>query len=224
MKNDKVFKRRREQRKRREIETRPPRCETFLITSEGEETEPNYFRGLVKSLTGSGASKVGEVDIRGEGCVTSSLVNETARIVNRSIKNYDNVWIVFDRDSFDDFDEAISLAERMGFHVAWGNESFEYWLCLYFGRYDSALSRDDWCAILDDKLSESGRDGYEKNKEDIFDLLNELGDHVKAVRFADSVRRSYGAGESPSRRNPCTTVDLLVRQLTQALEGWEEEN
>lgn len=223
MKNDKVFKKRREQRKRREIETRPPHCETFLITSEGQETEPNYFKGLVRSLTGCDASKVEEIDIRGEGRVTSSLVNETARIVNRSMKNYDNVWVVFDKDSFDDFDEAIGLAERMGFHVAWSNESFEYWLCLYFGRYDSALSRSDWCAILDDKLSESDHDGYEKNREDIFDVLNELGDHDKAIRFARSVRQGYGVGESPSRRNPCTTVDLLINKLTQALEGWEGE-
>ena len=211
MKNDKVFKRRREQRKRREIETRPPRCETFLIVTEGAQTEPNYFKGLVKSLTGCDADKVREVDIQGKGRSTGSLVDEAERIVNRSTKNYDNV------------DEAINLAERKGYHVAWSNESFEYWLCLYFGRYDSALSRDDWCDILDDKLSESGYDSYEKNREDIFDVLNEVGDHDKALRFARSVRQSYGAGESPSRRNPCTTVDLLVDKLTQALEGWEEE-
>ena len=130
MKNDKVFKRRREQRKRREIETRPPRCETFLIVTEGAQTEPNYFKGLVKSLTGCDADKVREVDIQGKGRSTGSLVDEAERIVNRSTKNYDNVWVVFDKDSFDDFDEAINLAERKGYHVAWSNESFEYWLCL----------------------------------------------------------------------------------------------
>ena len=221
MGNDKVFKRRREQRRRREIETRTPRCETFLITSEGEKTEPNYLKGLVGKLTGAELSRVTddveEIDIRGLGRVTSSLVEETAKIVNRSSKNYDNVWVVFDRDTFEDFDAAVALAESMGFHAAWSNESFEYWLCLYFGRYDTALTRDDWCDKLDSNLVERGQESYRKNREDIFASLDEVGDHEKAIRFARSIREAYGDNVPPSRCNPCTTVDLLVCRLEEAL-------
>ena len=206
---------RRAQRGRRDVETRRTRCETFLITSEGERTEPNYFRGLVSARTGR--DKIDEIDIRGEGRVTTSLVEETARIVNRSLKSYDNVWVVFDRDDFEDFDEAIATARRLGFHVAWSNESFEYWLCLYLGRYDSGLSRSDWCAILDKRLRAAGKGGYDKNREDIFPVLDEIGSHAKALRYASRIRATYGEGSVPSKCNPCTTVDELVRKLDEEL-------
>lgn len=210
------FDRRRRQRGPRTIETREPRCETFLIVSEGAKTEPYYFEGLVRSLVGTVPD---EVEIEGAGRVTTSLVEWVAKKVNRSPRNYDNVWVVFDRDDFESFDEAVSAAERNGFHAAWSNEAFEYWLCLYLGRYDSALSRDDWVDILDAAFKKAGRGGFEKNREDIFSVLAELGDHEMAKRHARSVREQYGRRERPSRCNPCTTVDLLVDQLESALKG-----
>mgnify|MGYP001777849707 CR=1 FL=1 len=205
---------RRRQRGPRTIETRRPRCETFLIVSEGAKTEPYYFEGLVRSLVGTMPE---EVEIEGAGRVTTSLVEWVAKKVNRSPRNYDNVWVVFDRDDFKSFDEAVFAAERNGFHAAWSNEAFEYWLCLYLGRYDSALSRGDWVGILDAAFRKAERGGFEKNREDIFSVLDELGDHEMAKRFAKSVREQYEAEEPPSRRNPCTTVDLLVEQLERAL-------
>lgn len=205
---------RRRQRGPRTIETRKPRCETFLIVSEGAETEPYYFEGLVRSLVGTVPE---EVEIEGAGRVTTSLVEWVAKKVNRSPRNYDNVWVVFDRDDFESFDEAVSAAMRYGFRAAWSNEAFEYWLCLYLGRYDSALSRGDWADILDTAFRKAGHGSFEKNREDIFSVLDELGDHEMAKRFARSAREQYGAGALPSRCNPCTTVDLLVEQLESAL-------
>lgn len=208
------FRSRRRQRGPRTTETRKPRCGTFLIVSEGAKTEPHYFEGLVRSLVGTVPD---EVEIVGAGRVTTSLVEWVAKKVNRSPRNYDNVWVVFDRDDFESFDEAVSAAERNGFCAAWSNESFEYWLCLYLGRYDSALSRGDWVDILDAAFRKAGHGSFEKNREDIFSVLDELGDHEMAKRFARSAREQYGAGALPSRRNPCTTVDLLVEQLDSAL-------
>lgn len=160
-----------------------------------------------------------EVEIEGAGRVTTSLVEWVAKKVNRSPRNYDKVWVVFDRDDFESFDEAISVAEHNGFHAAWSNEAFEYWLCLYLGRYDSALSRDDWVGILDAAFKKAGRGGFEKNREDVFSVLAELGDHEMAKRHARNVREQYGRRGRPSRCNPCTTVDLLVHQLESALKG-----
>ena len=54
MGNDKVFKRRREQRRRREIETRTPRCETFLITSEGKKDRAQLSERIGRKAHGCG--------------------------------------------------------------------------------------------------------------------------------------------------------------------------
>ena len=212
------FKDRRKQRGPRTIETREPRCETFLIVSEGTRTEPLYFEGLVRALAKGEVPN--EVEIEGVGRVTTSLVEWTAKRVNRSPRNYDNVWVVFDRDDFENFDEAVTAAERSGFCAAWSNESFEYWLCLHLGRYDSALSRGDWFRILNDALKKSGYGGFEKNREDLFSVLDKMGSRNMAKRNARSIREGYGKAAPPSQCNPCTTVDLLVEQLERSLDGW----
>ena len=42
------------------------------------------------------------------------------------------VWVVFDRDDFDDFDQAVQEGVERGYQIAWSNQSFEYWLYLHF--------------------------------------------------------------------------------------------
>lgn len=88
MKDSGRFGNRRRQRGPQTTETRKPRCETFLIVSEGAKTEPHYFEGLVRSLVGTVPD---EVEIVGAGRVTTSLVEWVAKRVNRSPRNYDNV-------------------------------------------------------------------------------------------------------------------------------------
>lgn len=57
---------------------------------------------------------------------------------------------MFDKDDFDDFDEAIALGKRKGFHIAWSNQSFEYWIYLHFYYSDAALHRDMWIEKLNE--------------------------------------------------------------------------
>ena len=92
---------------------------TFLIVCEGERTEPNYFRAF--RLAGD----VRGIDVRGEGYNTTRLVEAAIEYARQG--DYDQVWCVFDRDSFpaQNFNEAIALAERQGFQVAYSNEAFE---------------------------------------------------------------------------------------------------
>ncbi|MDF5732679.1 MAG: RloB family protein, partial [Rhizonema sp. PD38] len=104
--------------------------ERFLIVCEGEKTEPNYF----KSFRVPG--KV-VIDIRGLGNNTIGLVEEVVIIKNDA--EYDQVWCVFDRDSFPrkDFNAALALATRENIQVAYSNEAFELWYLLHFHYYDT---------------------------------------------------------------------------------------
>jgi hypothetical protein len=69
---------------------------------------------------------------------------------------YQNVWLVFDKDDFDDFDQAIQEAIDRGYSVAWSNQSFEYWLYLHFYYSDSALHRHQWNDKLDEITGQQG--------------------------------------------------------------------
>ena len=50
MGSDDLFKKRRKERRRRKYETLTPRANSFLIVTEGECTEPMYFKGMKKLI------------------------------------------------------------------------------------------------------------------------------------------------------------------------------
>lgn len=50
MGSDDLFKKRREDRKKRKYEYKQPKANSFLIVTEGERTEPLYLKGMQKII------------------------------------------------------------------------------------------------------------------------------------------------------------------------------
>lgn len=101
MGSDDLFKKRREARKQRQHEFRMPKANSFLIVTEGERTEPLYFKGiqkLIKEKVGGMVDVVEApvIDIHGEGCATGKLIEIIYNLVN----------------SFDGVNTAINNAKR----------------------------------------------------------------------------------------------------------------
>ena len=219
MGSDDLFKKRRAKLQERKKETRTPKPNSFLIVSEGKKTEPLYFEGLANHIN----EKYGKsIDIekplitpRGEGKSTVSLVEEAAKIASRAPIMYSQVWVVFDKDDFDDFDEAVALAEKYGFKVAWSNQPFEYWLYLHFNYSDSALHRDDWVSKLSNIFKDLGinDNGYEKNNPNIFEIATTYGSIKFAITNAIRVEKLHVNKTKPSLCDPCTMVYLLIMEL-----------
>ncbi len=90
--------------------------------------------------------EVPEIEIHEEGCGTGKLIEVTERIVKEARILFQNVWVVFYKDDFEDFDHAIAVGQKKGYKIAWSNQSFEYWLYLHFYYSDSALHREEWNA------------------------------------------------------------------------------
>lgn len=112
MGSDDLFKKRREARKQRQYDYKTPKANSFLIVTEGERTEPLYFKGLQKLILENMGGVVDVVvppviDIHGEGCSTSKLIEVAEQLVKDAKIMYQNVWIVFDKDDFEDFNQAI---------------------------------------------------------------------------------------------------------------------
>ena len=97
--------------KKRKVATRD-KIVRFLIVCEGERTEPNYFKELVRNKY----SEVRSEDIVGEGRSTCALVKGAEKIREKLERQrqlrFDRVWVVFDKDDFNDFNEAIALDIR----------------------------------------------------------------------------------------------------------------
>ncbi|MEL7655187.1 MAG: RloB family protein [Bacillota bacterium] len=218
MGTDDFFKKRKQAAKERKYEVRPARPNSFLIVSEGTKTEPFYFDGLAEYINHEYESSINvakpQLDIHGEGKCTVSLVEAAANIDSRAHIVYGHRWVVFDKDDFNDFDEAIKLANSYGFKVAWSNQCFEYWVYLHFHYSDSALHRDDWFEKLDMLFKNLGIvDGYKKNNEDIFNIATTRGSLKYAIANAIRMELSHNKYKKPSQCDPCTNVHNLILEL-----------
>ncbi len=172
--------------------------ERFLIVCEGEKTEPNYFRSFRVP------KKV--IDVRGFGFNTMALVEKALEL--KSDSDYDQVWCVFDRNSFqvEAFNRAIAFAQQSDIQVAYSNEAFELWYLLHFNYYDTAMSRGDYITKLGELLGRK----YEKNSETMYEEVERR--QSDAIRNAKRLLEQY-TPRDPAHDNPSTTVHLLVEQL-----------
>ena len=226
MGTDDLFKKRRQDRKQRNFEYKEPRANSFLIVTEGECTGPLYFQGmkrLIKEKMGGiiDVIDIPVIDICGKGCSTRKLIQETDRIVKKAKIIYQNIWVVFDKDDFEDFDEAIEEGKQKGYKTAWSNQSFEYWIYLHFYYSDSALHRDEWAEKLDKLFKEYslGQGKYRKNYKDIYHILNSFGGVAAAVQNAKRRMSSFDENAfRPSEYDPGTMVYKLVEELRQYID------
>lgn len=188
----------------RRIDTRKTR-DSFLIVCEGEKTEPNYFKNFRVNK---------KIEVVGVGFNTVSLIERTIQIKNETKEAYDQVWCVFDKDSFsdEDFNAAITLAEKNQIKSAYSNEAFELWYLLHFSYHQTAISRN----LYNEKLSKRFGRQYQKNAPDVYEVLADK--QADAIRNADMLLKAYNP-HNPAKDNPCTTVHLLVQELVKSGPG-----
>ena len=176
----------------------------FLIVCEGTKTEPHYFEALINNFI----SAVREVKIEGEGRATVALVDRTQEIKmeleHKNAMSFDRVWVVFDKDDFNDFNDAIKKAHKLGFQSAWTNEAFELWYYLHFEYLDTGISREAYIDKLQDAFRKKMGDDsfkYRKGNSEIYSLLQQYGREDLAKRFAKRLRAlhtgSRAFGHSP---------------------------
>lgn len=184
-------------RSARKFETLEPR-QRFLVICEGKRTEPNYF--LAFRVSGL------QLKVVGAGDNTTNLV--TIAEDERAKSDYDQVWVVMDRDSFPaaNFNEALQRASSLDIQVAYSNEAFELWYILHFDYLQAGVERSRYMSMLTERLGRK----YRKNDRDIFGLLLPLQD--TAIRNATRLASIY-APLRPEQANPSTSVHLLVTEL-----------
>ena len=171
----------------------------FLIVCEGEKTEPLYFNKfrVPKNV----------IKVIGIGANTLGLVRTAIELKQKG--DYDQVWCVFDKNSFpaESFNNALSLARQKGIGTAYSNEAFELWYLLHFDYHNSAITRDTYKFRLSERLGFT----YKKNNPDMYDLLEDKQEN--AIRNATRLLQEYGDQHRPAYDNPSTTVHILVQSL-----------
>jgi hypothetical protein len=184
--------------------------QSFLIVCEGEKTEPDYFKAF--RMTAATIKAVGQA------MNTMTLVNKAISIREADQKRkrvYDQCWVVFDKDDFPakDFNQAIQLAEKNGFHVAYSNQAFEYWFLLHYNLYTGAIHRNQYKDMLTrlTGMPYSKSEGYGAV---MYNLL--LSRQQQAISNAETVLAEISHG-NPAEEESSTTVQRLVLELNKYL-------
>ncbi len=192
---------------------------TFLIATEGTKTEPNYLKALKNELEATNRFNIA-ISIEGKGKATVALVNKVIRQIENCNQEYDRVWAVFDKDEFDNFDDAIKLAESRNINCAWSNESFELWLLLHFKDVSAPTGRKELFEELEQairtalhKSDPSSLFDLSKGNDKIYELVTNLGSETNAIKRAFALKTKYKTTDRPSDQNPCTQMDLLINEL-----------
>lgn len=192
----------------------------YLIVCEGKKTEPNYFNGLKKKINEKYGNKVDvlipNIDIKGTGMNTTSLVKYTQKTVNHANKVYGQVWVVFDKDDYNDeqFDLAV---DNCNYNVAWSNPNFELWLLAHFKKVNRYVSKDDVLQELSKEFQKKGLGDYTKNDTNIFDKVTGEGKLHTAIKNCEYMEELNKDGQA-SQRNPMTKVYKIVNGLKEYLE------
>ena len=179
----------------RRVGARVPELGYYLIVTDTEETERNYFEGLRDSIP---AELKERLVIKVEKARTVDLVRKALEMTGQE-SQYRIPWIVFDRDQVKDFDEIIKVAEKYGVGAGWSNPCFEIWMYAYFGEMPVIKESYTCCDRFAAKFEKATGQKYSKNDRDIYRKLVQTGDERKAIQVAE---RCYKRCVEDGKRRP----------------------
>jgi len=177
----------------------------------GGETEKKYFDQF-KSTYKDELKSISVETIKHKRENPCALVEAARRK-----EGYDEIWVVFDKDDFNDFDKAIDFAQRADVNCAFSNEAFEYWFLLHFANRTGSIPRAELNQILTKALGmnyEKANESLIKQMLESFEVLEEAERRAQ-VGHEKHIKES---GNKPSHWCSCTTV----YQLTKKLRKWSK--
>ena len=187
----------------------------IYIFTEGERTEPIYFESKKKEIRRNDI----KIEIKGSGRNTINLVDFTLEFIEEEKIDLrmDECWVVFDKDDFNkDFDNAINKAIKNGLKVAYSNEAFELWFLLHFSFMNSAIDRKNYNKKITENFRKfTGNKKYKYDKvKSVYPLIEIIKSKERdAIRNAKKLLKEYNREKSFLKKNPSTTVHLLVEKL-----------
>lgn len=202
---------RQERTLKRHQETRAP-YERVLIVCEGEKTEFNYFKNLIRYARLNSANI--EV-IFGKGSAPISIVDHAIERLEHAL-DFDRVFCVFDRDDHESYERAIDKLRRYKpksktqCTVITSFPCFETWILLHFGYTAKAYARKGHKSACEYLLSDLKGyfPDYSKNMTNLFDVL--IDRLPEALKYAKRLQKENKHSGSV---NPATNLHELVCYL-----------
>lgn len=190
---------------------RIPKLGYYFIVTDTKETEQNYMFGLRNSIP---PELQGKLVIKVVKTKTKNLVEEALNLASLN-PQYGEIWIIFDRDQVQNFDEIISEAITKGINIGWTNPCIEEWFSAYFGAMPTYANSVSCCNGFEQIFERNAHQKYVKSDLAIYEKLNRFGNEEKAIRIATQKMHDHRIQDKykPSEQIPGTTVHLLVDEI-----------
>ena len=182
------------------------------ILCEGEITEPNYFRGIIKANRISSARVMKPKDNSPFGIVKAAKEEvkkaRKAKIPNKEIK----VWAVFDMDGHPNIENAFTMAHDNNINIAFSSTCFEFWILLHYDKINKPFGPcDDIIKYIKNKYDQD----YLKKNDHYAQLASKIPIAIENNEWLLEKHWKYELekGIEPFKLNPYTDVFELVKFL-----------
>lgn len=197
------------QDRKKHIGSRTPKLGYYLILTDTNETEKNYFNGLRDSIPDEYKD---HLVVKVEKSKKTAKLVEQAMELSQKYVQYCKPWIVFDRDEVPNFDKLIEEAGMHNIRVGWSNPCIEIWFSAYFGHMPVFATSEECCKKFAVEFKKRTGKIYSKADKNIYSILNQYGSVDKAFVTAKSKLMKH-KGEYPSKASPACTVYQLVEEI-----------
>lgn len=171
----------------------------------GGDTEKFYFDNF--------KSRVAKINVE-TALEADSPLNLVNLAISKVSDGYLQIWVVFDKDEFKCFDDAIKLAEKNGVHIAYSNQAFELWFILHFHRLEGGFHRDIYEHELNKLLKRTEKNKLVKPYRDIYGILKSRMDTaITNATYGHQKHNRDNSNMPISGWESSTTVYQLVKLL-----------
>jgi hypothetical protein len=197
--------------------------QSIYIVCEGTNTERIYFERIAQendvfekyaiTVYPSEEDQIKASKKEGESIKTDAV--NLVKLAKQEIKNYDEVWAVFDKDGYTKHEKAFDDAQKHGIKLGFSSIAFEHWILLHYEQNRTAFPKSQ---NVIDYLEQAGYfTGYSKKADiSIYPRLKDLTQTAieNAAWLRMEMAKNIAAGDDKIYElNPYTTVDELVRKL-----------
>jgi hypothetical protein len=192
------------------------RPKNYLIITDAEKTEVNYFKGLDKTTKDTFTGRIKVKTFKGMQGRARELVANARRYSHDQPRSFET-WCLFDYDKEVNFDQVINEVadlEDQTLKIGWTNPCVELWLGAYLGGNIQCFDSSSCIKNFKERYkAKTGRE-YKKNESNIYQILILEGDELKAIELATSWENNHKLSNTlPSKSIPGTTLHKLIKDI-----------
>lgn len=157
-------------RKRKKISSR-----NIVILICGGETEEWYF----KNFKSHDSDIIIYYDCKHSRSSPMKLVKRAIKLKEQFECTWRKIFVIFDKDDFPDFDEAIKFARKNDIVPIFSNQAFELWFLQFFECYRNPVDRKQYEKKLNEYLKRSNYNfKYDKKEDNVNKMYSKLKKRV----------------------------------------------